>query len=145
MKHAFFLVCLIMFLFSCARPGIPHPYDDRYDDRPSWYDLKVAAPGNAEEVMPINVTGKAYNQNGGATLVSNDITLWIEGLHAWSDAYNEKKVRVWGNVVLRNDNPVFLDTVKAIPQGIPVSSENELESNKTKYWILDAEYELARK
>lgn len=93
-------------------------------------------------VMPL--TGIAQNQKGGAVLIANDVTYWIDGLMSWEDRYSGQPVRVWGEVIVRNDNPVFLDTSEIISQGIPVESEKNLRANQQRFWIINAKYELIR-
>lgn len=93
-------------------------------------------------LMPI--TGIAHNQKGGAVIVADDVTYWIDGLTGWEDRYAGNPVRVWGEVVVRNDNPVFLDTGSVILQGIPVESEKSLRANQQRFWIVNAKYELLR-
>lgn len=93
-------------------------------------------------VMPI--TGIAQNQKGGAVLDTDNRTYWIEGLHSWDDQFVGQPVRVWGEIIVRKDNPVFLDTGKVVSQGIPVESEEELRAQQQRYWIVNARYELVR-
>jgi hypothetical protein len=93
-------------------------------------------------VMPL--TGIAQNQKGGAVIVVDGVTYWIDGLMSWEDRYAGHPVRVWGEVIVRNDNPVFLDTGVVISQGIPVESEKNLRANQQRFWILNARYELLR-
>jgi hypothetical protein len=46
--------------------------------------------------------------------------------------------------VERNDNPVFLDTGKIVSQGIPVETQEELDAQQSRWWIINARYELVR-
>lgn len=98
----------------------------------------------SESPQKIDVIGIAYNQKGGAVVDVKNTIYWIDGLHSWEDRFLEKPVRVWGDWVVRYDNPVFLDTGTIIQQGIPVSSQEELEAQKTRNWILNASYEPVR-
>jgi hypothetical protein len=50
----------------------------------------------------------------------NKKTFWIDGLNSWDSKFEGKNIAVWGDVVQRDDNPVFLDTGKIVSQGIPV-------------------------
>jgi hypothetical protein len=93
-------------------------------------------------VMPL--TGIAHNQKGGAVVVVEDVTYWIDGLMSWEDRFVGNPVRVYGEVIVRNDNPVFLDTGSVISQGIPVESEKSLRANQQRFWIVNAKYELLR-
>ncbi|MBK9592407.1 MAG: hypothetical protein IPO32_13250 [Crocinitomicaceae bacterium] len=93
-------------------------------------------------VMPL--TGIAHNQKGGAVVVVDNVTYWIDGLLSWEDRYAGNPVRVWGEVIVRNDNPVFLDTGSVISQGIPVESEKSLRAHQQRFWIINARYELLR-
>lgn len=93
-------------------------------------------------VMPL--TGIAQNQKGGAVLIANDVTYWIDGLMSWDDRYSGQPVRIWGEVIVRNDNPVFLDTSEIISQGISEKSEESLRANQQRFWIINAKYELIR-
>lgn len=92
--------------------------------------------------MPI--TGIAENRKGGAVLVTDNQTYWIENLHSWDDQLLGRPVRVWGEVIVRSDNPVFLDTSKEVSQGIPVETEQELRGQQNRFWILNPKYELVR-
>ncbi len=93
-------------------------------------------------VMPI--TGIAQNQKGGAVIVTDNVTYWVDGLMSWDDRYTGQPVRVWGEVIVRNDNPVFLDTGNIISQGIPMESKESLRANQQRFWIINAKYELLR-
>ena len=93
-------------------------------------------------VMPL--TGIAYNQKGGAVVVVEDVTYWIDGLMSWEDRFVGNPVRVYGEVIVRNDNPVFLDSGSVISQGIPVESEKSLRAHQQRFWIINARYELLR-
>lgn len=100
--------------------------------------------GLIRDSVQMPLTGIAQNQKGGAVVVANDVTYWIDGLTSWDDRFANKPVRVWGEVIVRNDNPVFLDTGSVISQGIPVESEKSLRANQQRFWIVNARYELIR-
>jgi hypothetical protein len=44
----------------------------------------------------------------------------------------------------RDDNPVALANDDVISQGIPVETEAELEANRERLWIVDAEVSLKK-
>lgn len=92
--------------------------------------------------MPI--IGIAQNQKGGAVLIKDNQTFWIDKLSSWDDKYLNNPVKVWGEIEYRNDAPVFVDTSETISQGIPVESEAEKERLSTRIWIINAHYELVR-
>lgn len=94
--------------------------------------------------IPMPILGVAQNQKGGAVLDTDNGTYWIDGLDYWNDYLVGQPIRVWGEVVVRNDNPVFLDTGVIVSQGIPVESEEELRAKQQRTWIVNARYELVR-
>ncbi|MBK9191967.1 MAG: hypothetical protein IPM77_10875 [Crocinitomicaceae bacterium] len=97
---------------------------------------------DSANTMPIE--GIAYNQKGGAVVQTETATFWIENLPSWDSKFEGKKIAVWGDVMMRNDNPVFLDTGKIVSQGIPVHSEEEMRNQQNRMWITNARYELIK-
>jgi hypothetical protein len=100
--------------------------------------------GLIRDSIAMPLTGIAHNQKGGAVVEVDNVTYWIDGLMSWENRYIDQPVRIWGEVIVRNDNPVFLDTGKIISQGIPVESEESLRANQQRFWIIHAKYELIR-
>ncbi len=90
------------------------------------------------------IKGTAYNRKGGAVVATDSLHYWIEGKNYWEDKYFDKTIIVTGELVLRNDNPVFLDTGKLKVQGIPVHTQEELENNRKRYWLKDVKISLAK-
>ena len=90
------------------------------------------------------IRGTAYNRKGGAVVATDSLHYWIEGRSYWEDKYLDKTVIVKGELVLRNDNPVFLDTGELKIQGIPVHTREELENNRKRYWLKDVKISLAK-
>lgn len=101
-----------------------------------------SSKGNLPELTKIEITGIAYDRKGGAIVDSKSIHYWIEGKESWENKYLNKKVIVKGLLDIREDNPVFIDNSEIKAQGIPVSSEKELEKNKKRFWILKPEISL---
>lgn len=87
----------------------------------------------------IVITGMAYNRKGGAIIELDSIHYWIDGMEYWEDEYVNKKVTVKGQINIRDDNPVFLDTSDIKMQGIPVYSEEELNNNLYRTWLIRTE------
>lgn len=90
------------------------------------------------------IRGTAYNRKGGAVVATDSLHYWIEGKSYWEDKYLNKTVIVKGELLLRNDNPVFLDTGKLKVLGIPVHTQAELENNRKRYWLKDVKISLAK-
>ena len=88
------------------------------------------------------IKGIAYDRKGGAVVEHKSIHYWIEGKDSWEDKYLNKTVIVKGTIVEKNDNPVFLDTSDVKMQGIPVKTEEELQSMSGRLWIINAEISL---
>jgi len=100
---------------------------------------------STEEKLPeMPLSGMAQNLKGGATVESNGKRFWIEGLNSWDDQYVDKPVKVWGEIVIRYDAPVFMDTSELVSQGIPVYSEEDMKAQSKRYWIINPKYELIR-
>lgn len=93
------------------------------------------------------IQGIAYNRKGGAVVATDSVHYWIEGKSYWEDKYLDKTVIVKGELLLRNDNPVFLDTGDTGElkiQGIPVHTQEELERNRKRYWLKDVKISLVK-
>lgn len=95
-------------------------------------------------VFKMPIQGIAYNQKGGAVVQTETKTFWIDGLSSWDSKFEGKNIAVWGDVVQRDDNPVFLDTGKLVSQGIPVHSEEEMRNQQNRFWITNARFELIK-
>lgn len=104
---------------------------------------EIRVIGDISSKEQITLYGIAQNQKGGAVLISDSDTYWIDGLLSWPDSVFDRLVVVSGYLQIRDDNPVFLDTSLVISQGIPVESEAEREKNLNRKWIVEANYHLA--
>lgn len=136
------LICLSTLLLSC-KSGKNSEKNTVVETRDtSGEQIVIKEFKDSGIQMPIE--GIAYNQKGGAVVQTETETFWIDGLHSWGAEYEGKKVAVWGDVMMRNDNPVFLDTGKIVSQGIPVHSEKEMRSQQSRTWIVNARYELIK-
>jgi hypothetical protein len=100
--------------------------------------------GETDSLPEMPVIGIAQNHKDGAVLDAKSHLFYIQDLHSWEDRYLGNPVRVWGDVEIRYDAPVFLDTAEIVSQGIPVESEEELKRQSKRYWIVNAKYELVR-
>jgi hypothetical protein len=100
--------------------------------------------GETDSLPKMPVTGIAQNHKDGAVLATKTQDYYIQNLHSWEDRYLENPVRVWGDVEIRYDAPVFLDTSEIVSQGIPVESEEEMKRQSKRYWIVNAKWELVR-
>lgn len=94
--------------------------------------------------MNTEIQGTAYNRKGGAVVATDSLHYWIEGKSYWEDKYLNKTVIVKGELLLRNDNPVFLDTSEIKVQGIPVGIHENIENNRKRYWLKDVKISLAK-
>ena len=90
------------------------------------------------------VIGTATNQKGGAVVLSQNKTYWIDGLYSWPDKFLNQQVKIWGDLELRYDAPVFIDTSTTVSQGIPVVSESDMLRQSQRFWIVNAKYELLK-
>jgi hypothetical protein len=84
------------------------------------------------------------NRKGGAVIDVHGEHYWIDGMDSWDDKYRDKMVVVTGKLEPRDDNPVALANDDVISQGIPVETEAELEANRERLWIVDAEVSLKK-
>ena len=99
-----------------------------------------------DEILPeMPISGIAQNLKGGATVESEGVRFWIDGLDSWEDALVNKAVTVWGKIEIRYDAPVFMDTSEIKSQGIPVYSEEEMKEQSKRYWIINAVYKLSHR
>ena len=87
------------------------------------------------------ILGVAENRKGGAVLIADNTTYWIDSLYSWNDEVVGKQIKVWGELMIRDDNPVFLDNGNLVSQGIPVETEEELKAQANRLWILNMRFE----
>lgn len=94
----------------------------------------------------LTLEGKAINAKLGALLMEDGNSIWIDGLDAWPDGFYQgddkgKRLRVTGEVIRRDDLPVFVpkpgEEAKA---GIPVKSEEDLEKAKWRFLLKSAKW-----
>lgn len=135
---------MLTLLVSCRSRHNAAPEESVVNTRDTSAGQKEITLLQDEHKPTMPLIGKAQNQKGGAVLVHESGTYWIEGLNSWSNEYQDQPVRVWGEIVLRSDNPVFLDTSEVVSQGIPVETQAQLETNQNRYWIINATYERVR-
>lgn len=90
------------------------------------------------------IIGIAQNQKGGAVVIKDNQTYWIQDLLSWPDDVVGKPVKIWGEIDIRNDAPVFIDTSNVISQGIPVENAEEANRVSKRIWIIIHHYELVR-
>ncbi|MGE3804667.1 MAG: hypothetical protein AB7K24_08360 [Gemmataceae bacterium] len=89
----------------------------------------------------ITVAGTAQDRKLGATVVGEGESIWIDGLHSWQQD-NDRRVRVTGIVITRNDLPVFVPKPgEPVPQGIPIGRDEDLEKASRRYLLQDARWE----
>ncbi|MBI3135352.1 MAG: hypothetical protein HYZ14_11815 [Bacteroidetes bacterium] len=140
----FCLLALLMTACSPRKDSVQHidSATNLRDTSGGQKNVRLLTDEPVSVEMPI--TGIAQNQKGGAVLVTKTQTYWIDGLTSWDDQWVDRPVRVWGDLMIRNDNPVFLDTSEIVSQGIPVETEEELNAQRSRYWIINATYELVR-
>ena len=144
--HTAFIIALL--LLSC-KPGKDTTAEtditgttERYTTSDQTSIGLIIDEGDSLPQMP--VTGVAENLKGGATINTKTHRFWIDDLMSWEDRYLGNPVRVWGDIEIRYDAPVFLDTSENVSQGIPVESEEEMKRQSKRYWIVNAKYELVR-
>jgi len=97
-----------------------------------------------EKFHEMPMIGLPVNLKGGAVFVCDGTHYWVDGLDYWEDKFLEKPIKIWGDIVIRYDAPVFMDTSKLVSQGIPVYSEEEMKAKSKRYWIINHKYELVR-
>jgi hypothetical protein len=96
----------------------------------------------------ITLEGKALNAKLGALLRHDEEIIWIENLASWPEGFYQgndrgKLLRVTGIVIRKDDLPVFLAKPgETFLSGIPVDSEEELESKKWRFLLKDATWVL---
>ncbi|MDQ7779014.1 MAG: hypothetical protein RDV41_04820 [Planctomycetota bacterium] len=95
---------------------------------------------------PITLEGEAANAKLGALLISDESSVWIDGLDSWptsvySGVGKGPRLRVTGTVITRDDVPAFVQKPgEPISAGVPVESEKELESAKWRFLLKDAKW-----
>lgn len=146
MKKIFIYPVIIFALISCKEGKEANMEEVVSTDRTTTTEqTPINQLGSTEEIFPeMPLNGLAQNLKGGATVESNGKRFWIEGLDSWNDQYVDKKVKVWGEIVIRYDAPVFMDTSELVSQGIPVYTEEEMKAQSKRYWIANARYELLK-
>ncbi|MCZ7645173.1 MAG: hypothetical protein M5U26_07795 [Planctomycetota bacterium] len=117
---------------------------------PSSQEAIVVWPKDWSELVgkTVALEGKAVNAKLGALLQGETETsmIWIDGHDSWPAGYSEgegreKRVRVSGTVIRKDDVPVFVSKPgEAQPAGVPVESEADLEKAKWRYLIKDAQW-----
>lgn len=105
--------------------------------------IEQVEPGD-EKYHEMPMTGLPVNLKGGAVFVCDGTHYWVDGLDYWEDRFLEKPIKIWGEIVIRYDAPVFMDTSELVSQGIPVYSEEEMKAKSKRYWIINSKYELVR-
>ena len=96
----------------------------------------------------ITVEGWAVNSKGGAEVVGDDFSAWIDGLDFWPEGYytggdRGKRVKVTGVLAEDHALPVFIQKKgEPIPQGIPVPEGTDLHKASHRYLLKDATWEL---
>ena len=88
--------------------------------------------------------GTARNAKLGAVLVTDQGTLWIDGLTEWPSDLDGKRVHVEGALETRKDLPVFVPK-PGEPQktGIPVEEGADLDQAATRTVIVRAKWTLS--
>jgi|TARA_B100001964_G_C14178724_1_gene575129 hypothetical protein len=92
----------------------------------------------------MKIEGMAHDRKGGAVIVTDSVHYWVDGRDYWEDEFSNKEVVAIGKIVIRGDNPVFLDTSEVKSQGIPVSTVEQLEANRNRHWIIISKIELKK-
>lgn len=112
--------------------------------RDTSYGQKEMTLLGSAEYPEMPWSGIAYDQKGGATVHTDWGIFWVDNLDSWPDGWNGKPIRISGEIVEKNDNPVFVDTSKTIVQGIPVENTEQATRHSKRIWIVNAKYELIR-
>ena len=146
MKNIFIYPVIIFAFISCKEGKEANMEEVVTNDRTTTTEqTPINQLESTEEILPeMPLSGLAQNLKGGATVESNGQRFWIDGLASWDDHYADKPVKVWGEIVIRYDAPVFMDTSELVSQGIPVYSEEEMKEKSKRYWIINPKYELIR-
>jgi len=138
-------VLIVAVLLACtSRKNVSHVTESSTSGRDTTSGQKQMSAFADKDTIAMPISGKAQNQKGGAVVVTKTETYWIDGLTSWDNQFADQLVYVWGEVITRDDNPVFLDTSKQVSQGIPVETEAQLKAQQGRYLIINARYELAR-
>lgn len=94
----------------------------------------------------VTLEGTAADAKCGAMLVGETGMIWIDGLDGWPVGFYDggtqgKRLRVTGTVIERDDLPVFVQKPgEAVPAGIAVHSEAELQKAKWRFLLKDARW-----
>ncbi len=97
----------------------------------------------------ITIEGKSKNAKMGALIsIADSVTIWIDDLEMWPDDYylgeeNCKTVRVTGELIAKDDLPVFIHKEgEPWKQGIPVPEGTDLKAASRRYLLKDAEWKV---
>ncbi|MBK7129219.1 MAG: hypothetical protein IPM74_08130 [Crocinitomicaceae bacterium] len=141
--HCVYTLLVVIFFTSCNSGKELNVSGDQQVQRDTISNQKkVMLLNDSLPQVEFPISGIAENRKGGAVLIADQTTYWIENLYSWDDKVVSKQIKVWGDLVIRNDNPVFLDTGDIVSQGIPVETEEELKAQANRFWILNMRFEL---
>jgi len=128
------------------------PLVDRYFQSGGDPQVIEDAPRGLAAMLDREVTleGTAVDQKLGAVLLTDDGTVWIDGLESWPSGYYKggrdgKRLRVKGRLVEREDLPVFEAPKPGEPQkaGMPVPPGTDLRKASRRYLLTQASWEDA--
>lgn len=125
-------------------------------------DSSSSLPSHDGHILPLDweghlsktvtVEGFPSNRKLGAVVDGERGTVWIADFERWPEEIDTKegadtRVRVTGTLIKRDDMPVFLvdPDDPAIPAGIPVPSEEALESAKWRYLLSEVTWTVLNK
>ncbi len=139
------ILCISILIFGCKSSETKIQNLDKENNN-EVINTKTTVNRKDDNAANIEqIRGLAYDRKGGAIVECNSVHYWIQGKDYWEDKYLNKTVIVRGTIIKRNDNPVFLDTGEIKVQGIPVKTEEELQTMNSRFWIINAEISLADK
>lgn len=120
-----------------VKPALPRPVTD--PELEKWQTRFIRNDELEQQLgMTFKVEGYAHNAKLGA-MISD---LWVDGLDRWSDDLANRKVRVTGVLIRRDDLPVFHpDPNEPVKAGIPVPGGVDLEKACRRYLIGHARWE----
>jgi hypothetical protein len=137
-----FLCFLLAAAGGCSQSRTSPALGPPPDERPSGW------PKDWAKYLGQTVTleGTAGNAKLGALLLGDADAIWIDGLDEWPEGFYSggdrgKRLRVTGEVVRRDDLPVFFKKPGESPRaGIPVQSEAEFEEAKWRFLLRNAKW-----
>jgi hypothetical protein len=134
--------CTLAMVSGCPQSQAPSGSDS------STKEQAVSRPKDwsADVGRVVTVDGWVANQMLGASLQTEQGTIFIDGRDSWQEGFYSggdrgKHLRVTGTVIKRDDVPVFVQKPGEPPrQGIPVESEAELQTAKWRFLLKEAKW-----